>query len=188
MRPRKPVMDSNDVRIGWEQEEEYEDKSRFNVFNGVKYGELPSQYIIGDSIVYNQRTPDVTKRVNPMAELDLEYPECEYYLDDRTRKWVAYISNAVMNQQILPVYTSMEGMTKSHHDLTVDDMKSITFQVIPQFYWKYQWSFNEYMIHRVGKLNAPVNDIGIEMYDMLGNVWEWVRDDWCDDPYSIMSQ
>ena len=72
----------------------------------------------------------------------------------------------------------MEGMTKSHHDLTVSDMKSITFQVIPQFYWKYEWSFNEFMIHRVGKLESPSEDI--VMYDMLGNVWEWVRDDWTD--------
>ena len=55
-------------------------------------------------------------------------------------------------------------------------MKGITFQVVPQFYWKYEWSFNEFMIHRVGKLAAPSSDF--EMYDMLGNVWEWVRDDW----------
>lgn len=72
----------------------------------------------------------------------------------------------------------MEGMTKSHHDLTVSDMKGITFQIVPQFYWKYEGSFNEFMIHRVGKLNSPSQDI--VMYDMLGNVWEWVRDDWMD--------
>lgn len=83
-----------------------------------------------------------------------------------------------MNRQIFPVYTSMEGMKKSHHDLTMADMKSITFQVVPQFYWKYEWSFNEFMIHRVGKLNSPSEEI--VMYDMLGNVWEWVRDDWTD--------
>ena len=70
----------------------------------------------------------------------------------------------------------MEGMSKSHHDLTDADMKSITFQVIPQFYWKYEWSYNEFMIHPVGKLQTPSEDIA--MYDMLGNVWEWVRDDW----------
>ena len=34
------------------------------------------------------------------------------------------------------------------------------------------------MIHRVGKLASPSKDI--VMYDMLGNVWEWVRDDWHD--------
>lgn len=55
-------------------------------------------------------------------------------------------------------------------------MKDITFQVIPQFYWKYEWSYNEFMIHRVGKLQPHSPDI--VMYDMLGNVWEWVRDDW----------
>ena len=37
----------------------------------------------------------------------------------------------VMNKQILPVYTSMETMTKDVHDLTLDDMKSITFQIVP---------------------------------------------------------
>ena len=32
------------------------------------------------------------------------------------------------------------------------------------------------MIHRVGKLNPPNSEL--PMYDMLGNVWELVRDDW----------
>ena len=111
-------------------------------------------------------------------DLDEEFPEAEYYLNTTTQKWVRRIRNTIINRQIFPVYTSMEGMTKSHHDLTVSDMKSITFQVIPQFYWKYEWSFNEFMIHRVGKLESPSEDI--VMYDMLGNVWEWVRDDWTD--------
>jgi hypothetical protein len=104
------------------------------------------------------------------------YPEAEYYRNDRLRKWVRKIRRAVLNRQILPVYTSMEGMDKNVHNLTVKDMKSITFQVVPSFYWKYEWSYNEFMIHRVGKLNAPSKEL--EMYDMLGNVWEWVRDDW----------
>ena len=104
------------------------------------------------------------------------YPEAEYYRNDRLRKWVRKIRRAVLNRQILPVYTSMEGMDKNVHNLTVKDMKSITFQVVPSFYWKYEWSYNEFMIHRVGKLNSPSKEL--EMYDMLGNVWEWVRDDW----------
>ena len=41
------------------------------------------------------------------------------------------------------------------------------------------------MIHRVGKLQSPSKDI--VMYDMLGNVWEWVRDDW-DDSNSPISK
>ena len=65
-------------------------------------------------------------------------------------------------------------MDKTVHNLTVDDMKGITFQVIPQLYWKYEWTYNDFMIHRVGKLNAPSNEVAL--YDMLGNVWELVRD------------
>lgn len=72
----------------------------------------------------------------------------------------------------------MENMTTDVHELTVDEMKGITFQVVPSFYWKYDWSYNEFMIHRVGKLASPSKNF--LMYDMLGNVWEWVRDDWSD--------
>ena len=104
------------------------------------------------------------------------YPESEYYLNDRLRKWVRRIRSTVLNKQILPVYTSMEGMIKSVHELTVDDMKSITFQVVPSFYWRYEQPYNEFMIHPVGKLASP--SFSIPMYDMLGNVWELVRDKW----------
>ena len=114
--------------------------------------------------------------LSDIVDLDKMYPESEYYLNDRLRKWVRKIRRTVLNRQILPVYTSMENMTKDVHSLTVDEMKSITFQVVPSFYWKYEWSYNEFMIHRVGKLKAPSQEF--QMYDMLGNVWEWVRDDW----------
>lgn len=70
----------------------------------------------------------------------------------------------------------METMDKSVHDVTVDELKSITFQVVPQFYWRYEWTYNDFMIHFVGRLNPPSKSL--EMYDMIGNVWEWVRDDW----------
>lgn len=106
------------------------------------------------------------------------YPFAEYHLNDTTNKWVRRIQRTVMNKQVIPVYTSMETMTKTVHELTVEDMKSITFQVVPSLYWKYEWSYNDYMIHRVGKLDAPNQDL--PMYDMLGNVWELVRDDWRD--------
>ena len=70
----------------------------------------------------------------------------------------------------------MEGMEKDVHDLTDDELKSITFQVVPSLYWKYEWSYNDFMIHPVGRLNPTSS--GLPMYDMLGNIWEWVRDDW----------
>lgn len=53
----------------------------------------------------------------------------------------------------------MENMDKDPHQLTVEEMKSITFQVVPSFYWKYDWSYNEFMIHRVGKLKSPSKEI-----------------------------
>ena len=77
---------------------------------------------------------------------------------------------------MVPVYTSMETLDKTVHELTDADLKGITFQVIPQLYWRYEWSFNDFMIHRVGKLN-PTNP-SYNLYDMLGNVWELVRDGW----------
>ena len=122
-------------------------------------------------------------KFNGLLDLDMEFPESEYYLNDVTRKWVKRIGHTLMNRQIIPVYTSMETMTTPVHDLTDTEMKGITFQVVPQFYWKYEWTFNEYMIHRVGKLNSPSEEI--VMYDMLGNVWEWVRDDWNDSVYGL---
>lgn len=175
MRPRKELGGSEspyDERVA-------EDGSKgVTVFQGFKYGDLPTTYIIGDGVAYAQRQQDVAIAFKDIVDLDQLYPESEYYLNDTMRKWVRKIRGTVLNKQILPVYTSMEGMTQTVHELTVDDMKSITFQVVPSFYWKYEWSYNEFMIHRVGKLASPSKDI--EMYDMLGNVWEWVRDDWSD--------
>lgn len=146
------------------------------IFQGFKYGDLPTTYVIGAGEAYAQRQQDTAIDFKDIVDLDKLYPESEYYLNDTTRRWVRKIRRTVLNRQILPVYTSMEGMTKGHHELTIEDMKSITFQVVPSFYWKYDWSYNEFMIHRVGKLASPSKEL--EMYDMLGNVWEWVRDDW----------
>lgn len=108
--------------------------------------------------------------------MDAMYPYSEYKLNDLTNKWVRRIQRAVLERQILPVYTNMEGMDADVHELTIDELKSITFQVVPMFYWKYDWSYNDYMIHFVGRKEAPNSEL--QLYDMLGNVWEWVRDDW----------
>lgn len=174
MKPRKVLGSTQtpyDTRVA-------EDGYSGKVFQGFKYGDLPTTYVIGDGTVYSQRQQDVAIDFDDIVDLDKLYPESEYYLDDNLRKWVRKIRGTVLNKQILPVYTSMENMTKTVHELTMQDMKSITFQVVPSFYWKYEWSYNEFMIHRVGKLASPANDI--VMYDMLGNVWEWVRDNWTD--------
>ena len=147
-------------------------------FNGHKYGDLPTSYVIGDFQTFQQSLVDATERFGQLVDLDQMYPFAENHLDDVTNRWVRRIQQTVMNKQVVPVYTSMETMDKNVHDLTVEDMKGITFQVVPSLYWKYDWSYNDYMIHRVGKLNAPSSDI--KMYDMLGNVWELVRDNWSD--------
>jgi hypothetical protein len=55
------------------------------------------------------------------------YPESEYYLNDKMRKWVRKIRRVVLNRQILPVYTSMEGMDKDVHSISDEELKSITF-------------------------------------------------------------
>ena len=166
----------NDWYVNPEDASEGEETPR--IFQGFKYGDLPSTYVIGDGVVYDQRQSDTQVDFSTTVDLSQMYPEAEYYLNDRLRQWVRKIRRTVINRQILPVYTSMEVMTKNVHMLTLDDMKSITFQVVPSFYWKYEWSYNEFMIHRVGKLNPTSNNI--VMYDMLGNVWEWVRDDWSE--------
>lgn len=145
-------------------------------FKGYKYGDLPTSYVLGDSQTFQQSLVDTTERFGQLVDLDQMYPFAEYHPDDVTNRWVRRIQQTVMNKQVVPVYTSMETMDQDVHDLTVEDMKGITFQVVPSLYWKYEWSYNDYMIHRVGKLNAPSSDI--KMYDMLGNVWELVRDDW----------
>ena len=69
----------------------------------------------------------------------------------------------------------METMNKSVNELTDEEMKSITFQIIPQLYWRYEWAYTDLLIHRVGK-TFPVGPYGL--YDMLGNVWELTRDKW----------
>lgn len=177
MRPRKEGGDGH-----WVEDVTYEDSDEapvlHNVYQGFKYEQMPSSYVIGDSETFAQSYPEVVVDIGRNFNFDTEYPESEYRLDDNTQKWVREIRRVTMNRQLFPIYTSMEGMTKSHHDLTIEDMKGITFQIVPQFYWKYEWTFNEFMIHRVGKLQTPSTNV--KMYDMLGNVWEWVRDDWSD--------
>lgn len=124
-------------------------------YNGFKPNNLPSKYVLGDKEVVDQRSHDVEFTFDPYLDLDREYPYSEYYKNNSTRKWVRRITRTVMNRQILPVYTSMETMTTPVHDLSDEEMKDITFQVIPQLYWKYEWVYNEFMIHKVGKLQAP---------------------------------
>lgn len=161
-----------------EDRSEYPYRDKIHVYQGFKFEDMPSIYVLGDTAVYNQIYQDTVIPLRPMVDIDVEYPEAEYFKGNSVQKWIRRINQTVMNRQIFPVYTSMEGMSDDVHDLTDEDLKGITFQVVPQFYWKYEWSYNRFMIHRVGKLATPSDDL--EMYDMLGNVWEWVRDCWSD--------
>lgn len=171
MRPRKQGSS------GWVSSRPADSsKSELHTFQGFTYGQLPSSYVIGDDTVYDQMLPGVSVNLTTPLDMDKAYPESEFRLDDPTKKWIRTMTKTIMEQQVLPIYTTMENMTQDYHDLTDEDMKGITFKLIPQLYWKYEWSFNEYMIHPVGKLNPTSNNP--EMYDMLGNVWELVRDDW----------
>ena len=164
--------------LGMRPDDGQADTAEHHVYHGHTNADLPISYLIGENTTYRQNLGDVDISIPGTLSIDDEYPFCEYYKDDTTKKWVRNIRQVVMNRQILPVYTNMETMKLGVHDVTTEDLKKITFQVIPQFYWKYNWSYNEFMIHPVGKLEAPSGVI--PMYDMLGNVWEWVRDDWTE--------
>ena len=100
-------------------------------YSGYKPDALPAKFVIGDSEIVDQRSHDVEFTFDPYLDLDREYPYSEYYKNNATRKWVRRITWTVMNRQILPVYTSMETMDKNYHELTDEEMKDITFQVIP---------------------------------------------------------
>lgn len=54
--------------------------------------------------------PEVTVKFSEVLDLDKEYPEAEYYKDDQLQKWIRRIRQTVLNRQLFPVYTSMEGM------------------------------------------------------------------------------
>jgi hypothetical protein len=178
MRPRSRILNSDDQLVGWELVDQTGENAGARAYQGFKFDDMPTNYVIGDSLVYQQFLPEREISLSNPLDFDLEYPYCEYRLNSNSLKWIRKITQSTLNKQLIPVYTSMETMDVDPHDLTDEDMKSITFQVVPQFYWKYEWSFNDFMIHRVGELNPISSEV--ELYDMLGNVWELVRDDWSD--------
>lgn len=68
------------------------------IFQGFKYSDLPTTYLIGDGVVYSQRQQDIDASFKDIVDLDKLYPESEYYVNDSLRKWVRKIRGTVLNR------------------------------------------------------------------------------------------
>lgn len=71
---------------------------KVRIYQGFKYEDMPTTYVVGDTLTYNQRLADTIIRYDELLNLDFEYPESEYYLHDTTRKWVRRIMQTTMNR------------------------------------------------------------------------------------------
>ena len=121
MMPRTPINSSQSGFVsGWKHDSGNSTVIHPNnkVYQGFKFGDMPASYVVGDSAVYNQSSPEIDVTFSEIFDFDIEYPEAEYHLNDSTRKWVRLMNRTILNRQTFPIYTSMETMTVSHHDLT----------------------------------------------------------------------
>ena len=90
-----------------------------HVFQGWKYSQLPTSYILAGTTALENILPDINETFLAVLDFDKTYPESEYTLDDKTKKWVRKVRGVAMSRQTIPVYTSMEGMETDVHDLTI---------------------------------------------------------------------
>ena len=62
------------------------------LFNGHRFGELPSSYVVGDCATYQQNPSDIRVKFDESLDLDATYPESEYFMDNKLKKWVRKIT------------------------------------------------------------------------------------------------
>ena len=75
------------------------EQSGVRTYNGCKYGDLPTSYIVGDAATYQQLLPDVYVTFDNAVDLDLEYPEAERQSKNATStKWNRFLGEVVMNR------------------------------------------------------------------------------------------
>ena len=95
---KNPDLDPYDPDNEWIAKDETVRAANPRIFQGFKYGDLPTTYVIGDGAAYAQRQQDVAIDFKDIVDLDQLYPESEYYLNDTMRKWVRKIRRTVLNR------------------------------------------------------------------------------------------
>lgn len=52
------------------------------IYQGFKYEDLPTTYVLGDSLTYSQLLSDINVQFKSTLDMDKEFPESEYYLNN----------------------------------------------------------------------------------------------------------
>lgn len=95
---KNPDLDPYHPENEWIAKDEEARALNPRIFQGFKYGDLPTTYLIGDGTAYAQRQQDVQINFKDIVDLDQMYPESEYYLNDTLRKWVRKIRMTMLNK------------------------------------------------------------------------------------------